>query len=277
MKNKIMAVVVVYEKKLAEVSSLTVLNEAIKQGMLSHLLLYDNSLKTQETDAIVENQINYIHDSTNSGLSKAYNTAYKEVLSNGDNLLLLLDQDTQIDLNYLKELVNLKVGTDVGAILPLIKANDLQISPVYTDEYINKNSKNVSPGIVQKSLMAINSGTVLPIATIEEIGGFNQEFPLDYLDHWLFWKLGKLNKKFIVLDHTFAHELSVLDYSQVSAKRYESIITAETLYYTKYNTENLSTHRKHLKKRLLKQYLTVKNRNIYKRTISEIKKLARSN
>ncbi len=274
MKNQITAIVVVYQKTLQEVPSLGILNEALNQGMLNELIIYDNS-HDEQTPYVINPLIHYAHNRHNVGLAKAYNYALARANQRKDNLLLLLDQDTEVPMSYLSSLTQVDITHQVAACLPLINSGGYQISPIYVDQYIGKESKNVPVGATTTPLMAINSGATISIRALNEIDGFNEEFPLDYLDHWLFWRLSQLKKVFLVMDQTLEHDLSVLDYSQVSTKRYESIIQSETLYFTKYNTDKLAAHRRHLKKRLAKQFLTVKNREIYKRTLAEIKRLKR--
>ncbi|WP_314065797.1 glycosyltransferase [uncultured Vagococcus sp.] len=272
MKNQITAIVVVYQKKLNAVPSLVILEEALNQGILSELIIYDNSYDEQKSH-MISPLIHYVHNRQNVGLAMAYNYALARANQKDANLLLLLDQDTEVPMSYLSSLTQVDVTYHLAACLPLIYSGGNQISPVYVDNYIGKESKNVPVGLTTTPLMAINSGAAISVSALKEIGGFNEEFPLDYLDHWLFWRLSQLNKEFLVMDETLAHDLSVLDYSQVSTQRYESIIRSETLYFTKYNIDNLVPHRRHLKKRLAKQFLTVKNREIYKRTLVEIKRL----
>ncbi|MBP1043679.1 glycosyltransferase [Vagococcus sp. BWB3-3] len=272
MGNKITAVIVIYEKKLSEIASLKILREALDKKLLKELLIYDNSLETQPDEQFVY-PISYIHDASNSGLAIAYNCALELAKKNDSQLLLLLDQDTELPLSYFEKLVNLSLTSDIGACLPLIESEGRQISPVYTDQYISMRSQSVASGLCTKPLMAINSGAALLVQAITDIGGFNQEFPLDYLDHWLFWRLNQSGKNYYVLNQALEHDLSVLDYRHVSFKRYESIIQSETLYYTKYCRERLAMHKKHLRKRVLKQFLTVKNRDIYRRTLVEMRKL----
>lgn len=275
MTNQITAVIVIYEKKLNEVSSLTSLKEAVDQQLLSEVLIYDNS-RERQSDALFKGSLTYRHDSSNSGLATAYNLALEMAKINQSQWLLLLDQDTELTLSYFEELVTKSASPEIGGCLPVIQSKGRQISPVYVDDYISINSQNVNSGLCTKPLMAINSGAALSVQAMMDIGGFNQEFPLDYLDHWLFWRLNQAGKHYYVLNQVLEHDLSVLDYSQVSLKRYESIIQSETLYYTHYCQEKLDTHKKHLRKRVLKQFLTVKNRAIYRRTLVEMRKLKES-
>lgn len=276
MKNQVMAIMVIYQKKIEEINLYPVLCEALKKGYLQQLMIYDNSIEGQNCGTFLKDGIEYIHDKSNSGLAKAYNKAFRKATEYDVDLLMLLDHDTEIELDYFKTLTELEIGDDVGAILPIVQVNGNQISPVYTDEYISVKSKMVSTGIIKQSLMAINSGSTIPVKVITEIGGFNEDFPLDFLDHWIFWRLNNSKKMYIVLNQIIEHDLSVLDYNKVSQTRYESIVKAESLYYRNYNKEKLDLHRKHLNKRVLKQFLTVKNRKIYKTTIMEMISLARS-
>jgi hypothetical protein len=110
--------------------------------------------------------------------------------------------------------------------------------------------------------MAINSGAVIRVAFLKEIGGFNEEFPLDYLDHWLFYEIYAKNYKTFVLDIYLHHDLSVMDYNSISLTRYKSILHSEFTFYKKYKRELFPEYRKQLFKRLLKQIITVKNKKI---------------
>ena len=58
-------------------------------------------------------------------------------------------------------------------------------------------------------MQAFNSGAVLRLSALDEIGGFDESFPLDYLDHTTFRQLQRKEHSVYVLHSTLAHELSV--------------------------------------------------------------------
>ena len=158
----------------------------------------------------------------------------------------------------------------VAVYVPIVEANGQQISPVYSDQYVGLKGAKPTAGIANQPLMAINSGTVITAETLRWLEGFSEEFPLDYLDHWFFYQA---NKKIEVLPVHLKQELSVLDYRTMSSQRYRSIIEAETLFYRRYDQEKFSHHRRHLFLRSSKQFLTVKNRQIWRQTLAEFLKL----
>lgn len=276
MKHTLVIVLVLYKKKLIECPSYNALFYAVTKKKNIHLLIYDNSPEEQ-VDVLFKNaQVRYIHDPVNPGLAKAYNEGlqlFKEVSA---QLLLLLDQDTEIDYPYLDQLTSLEDLETVGAFVPNVFSGERKISPVFSEEYVGGSSSSPEIGKTRQRLMAVNSGTVLTERGLSAIGVFNEAFPLDFLDHWLFWKLYQEQQTIEVLDMTLAHDLSVLDYSKVSLERYESIITAERLFYQTYDKNMLTVHTKHLIKRTIKQFLTVKNRNIWRRTWREYRLLVRA-
>ena len=105
--------------------------------------------------------------------------------------------------------------------------------------------------------MIINSGTALRIKFLNEIDGYNLLFPLDYLDHWLCWRIFVEEKQINILSNELQHTLSVLDYANhMNLYRYQAILSAEKCYYSLYNTQLLPQYRRQLLLRGCKQILT---------------------
>ncbi|MHC5373447.1 glycosyltransferase family protein [Enterococcus sp. LJL120] len=269
--NKITVVVVLYQEKITDLPSLPVL-EKLTSKKNFQLIFYDNSPQPQENPLTV-GQVLYHHDQRNLGLATAYNYAWHQAQQFGADALLLLDDDTALTENYLHTIASIAIEATTGAIVPQIFAGGQQISPVFADVYINRDSQFPPPGSCQRHVMAINSGSLIPLALLGNIGGFNEAFPLDFLDHWLFWKVFQQGYTVEILDSQLQHQLSVLDYSKVSNQRYQSILTAEANYYQQYQQELLPNHKKQLLKRLVKQFIKVKNRKIWRQTLAAYKNL----
>ena len=97
-------------------------------------------------------------------------------------------------------------------------------------------------GFPAREIMALNSGTLLRISAIREVGGFNPTFWLDYLDHWLFNRLYRSDFMVYVLDAVLSHELSVKSFGNMPVARYKNILVAEGEFYKccKSQAENLA-------------------------------------
>lgn len=266
---KLMAVTVLYQKKIEELPFYP-LFPYLKEKQIS-LLIYDNSPTAQAFQD--DTCVTYVHDKRNIGLVPAYNLAFQLAKEKSCEGLLLLDHDTSITKDYLALLQEELFQEKTGSMVPQIKTASGIISPLKANQYINHNFEALLPGKYAPSYMAINSGSVISVSALEKIGGFNEEFPLDFLDHWLFFALGKAGYEMKVLPQVIDHDLSVLDYGQVSHRRYESILKGETTFYTKHHQELLSAHKTQLLKRTLKQFLKVSDKHFYKRTFKEYRKL----
>ncbi|MGX7149239.1 glycosyltransferase [Enterococcus ureasiticus] len=273
MENKLVITIVLYQTEISQTPSYDYIKEIINKKNFVHLLVYDNSQKPQENELFYYDNVHYIHDETNPGLAKAYNIGIKYFNQIQGGLLLLLDQDSLLDSTYLDTLLTMSLEDEVVAYVPIVFSHGRQISPVFSDQYIGCRSELPKAGIYSQRLMSINSGAVLSKELLKSIGFFNEEFPLDFLDHWLFYEIHQLGKKICVLDYRMEHELSVLNYEKLSSQRYESIIRAETLFYQKYDRNKFHTHRRHLLLRTIKQFFLVKNRNIWRRTFIEYQAL----
>lgn len=271
--NKLVITLVLYQTEFSKTPSYDYLKRVIIEKKSVYLFIYDNSPEVQDDDVFHLENVQYIHDEANPGLAKAYNAGRQYLMAVQGDLMLLLDQDTLLDECYLETILDLTLNKDVGAYVPIVNSHGRQISPVFSDEYVGGRSELPKVGGYSQRLMSINSGTVLPKETLKSIGQFNLDFPLDFLDHWLFWKIHQAGKKISVLDHQLTHDLSVLDYGKINNKRYESILHGETLFYQKYDQDKFNQHRKHLLLRTIKQFLRVKNRQIWRRTFLEYRSL----
>lgn len=260
-------VLVLYQTLWNEVAAKDLLTKWLTQNRLAGLLIYDNSPKAQQHPDFHLPKVTYQHHPENLGIAIAYQTAYAN-LAQEINWLMLLDQDTQLTEDYLKqaEQVIKTNHSNLAAIVPKVFADNRQISPIAADQYIRSGFQEIASGITNNRIMAINSGSIWQRDFLNMIGGFNLTFPLDFLDHWLFYMVYQKQWQVAILNTHLLHDLSVFNYDKVSSVRYQSILTAESRYYTFYETKWLATHRKQLLKRMAKQFLTVKNRRIWKLT-----------
>jgi GT2 family glycosyltransferase len=264
---KLTIVVVFYKQKIAESKTFSTFMKAMKgrktNGM--DLILYDNSPDEQHfnPEDYPEWQVTYIHDPRNLGIATAYNFALASANGTGSDWLLLFDHDTEVTEQYAAEFLHEpQVNETIAAVVPKINSAGTMISPVYSHSLRPLTEERPLPGVQETPVMAINSGSLLRVGFLNEIGGFNEEFPLDYLDHWLFYEIYARDKNVLLVDVALEHELSVMDYSNVSLRRYQSILDAEMKFYSEYKKDLSGPYKKQLCKRLLKQILLVKNKQI---------------
>lgn len=264
---KIVVVIVLYQQRFSQSPSFDLLMKAVKEKKIQ-LVVYDNSpVKQLEPLLEQDKDISYYHDPSNPGLATAYNYALNHAQQN-IRYFVTLDHDSQLTATYFDTLLTIDWTDELVAAVPLVYAGSNQISPVFADRYINRQVEKVDRSqLSQRRIMAINSGAVFSIKFLKEIGGFNLDFPLDFLDHWLFWTIYQFKKTVFILPEKMEHDLSVLDYQKVSVTRYQSILKAEKTFYQNYDKEMLPRHRKQLLFRTVKQFLTVRNRKIWRLTL----------
>lgn len=267
---KFSIVVVLYNKKVTALPIYPILKRLLNADI--PVLCYDNSQIEQEVP-FAHPLLTYYHDPRNLGLTPGYNMALESAIKSGQEGILLLDHDSNFDFSFIEKLLEIPFNPKVGAIVPKVVADGSQISPILADRYISSGYTVLKEGVYKAPYMAINSGSLINVKALEKIGGFNEEFPLDFLDHWLFWRLGKEDYYLKVLDYAIDHDLSVLDYKKVSHNRYESILTGESKFYSKYETTFLAPYKKQLLKRTIKQLLTVHDSFFWKRTLKAFRKM----
>ncbi|MGI8385416.1 glycosyltransferase [Robertmurraya sp. P23] len=274
---KLTIVAVLYKQKIEESKTFQTLNKAFvtrpNMSVETELVIYDNSPDSQKctVEEKLWGKVQYIHDHRNLGLATAYNYAFQAAKENGSKWLLLLDHDTELTEDYVDQIgSNLDVDPTIAAVVPRVFSEETMISPVVADALRPLKTEKLQAGLQEKPTMAINSGSLIRVSFIEENDGFNKNFPLDYLDHWLFHEIYAKGYKVLVLEASLNHELSVLDYSRVSLERYRSILDTEIYYFKNYKNELLPAYKIQLMKRLLKQVAVVKNKKIAAYTLRRI-------
>ncbi|MBV7389849.1 MULTISPECIES: glycosyltransferase [Enterococcus] len=223
---------------------------------LAEIILFDNSPKTYCPNDLPA-QFTYMHSEENVGLAKAYNYALNFSKDKID-WLITFDQDTVVTAEYLALMIEnqKQVSDTIVAIAPIIQNGEQQISPVSSNTLRPLKEKKIAPNqIYLQNIMVINSGTAVKVEFLKEINGYNEEFPLDYLDHWLSWEIFAEGKEIEIIDTDLQHDLSVLNYQQVSLVRYQSILNAETKYFSKYQTKLAKTYSKQLLLRVMKHLI----------------------
>ena len=216
--NKILYIVVIYGIRREESPAWTTL----------HAVLDDADL--------------YVHDNTeeNVFLAKAYNKGLRYAKEHGYTWIVLLDADTRVTEQYLKT-----VQEVVESQAP---------ESAYCPVLIGENGRQLSPKKEYGIPVAFNSGLLLPVAVMECVGGFNEDYPLDYLDYWLCYRLQQLHIALHTLPVHLTHTLSLQDYAHMPERRYQSLLEAEKRFAQE--AGNTRRYKWHLLGRWLKWAIT---------------------
>jgi glycosyltransferase involved in cell wall biosynthesis len=201
------------------------------------VLLWDNS-PGPETDRELPDEVAYFADPSNSGLATAYNRAREWAGLHGSEWLLTLDQDTAVPENFfLKMAAAARVSTrhaGIGAIVPQIAAGGKQLSPNWFEfGALPRWWPSGYIGVPREPVFAFNSGAMLRLAALEQIGGYDPRFWLDNSDAMIFSKLHEYGKRvYIAGDIQVEHEFSMKDMQRrMSPERYENALFAETAFW----------------------------------------------
>ena len=159
---------------------------------LDLLVIWDNSplvanIKKKILEPLVgeTDKIIWHGDGHNYCIAPAINYAWHYAQENGFDLILLMDQDSQwVDFySYITEVNRRFHASQKNVFCPYIPSDD-------TFE-ITKDA--------QEKKIFINSGTVIPTSILSEIGGADEAFPLDALDHDLAIRIQKAGYKIVSL------------------------------------------------------------------------------
>jgi len=159
----------------------------------------------------------YVHDNTKNNifLAGAYNKAYRYAREMGYRRMVIIDDDTEITKEYVAELQEIAARNE---------------EKVYVPKLADKREKRLSPFKTHGRVTAFNSGVVIPIKVMEKVGGFSENYPLDYSDYWFFLQLHRRGIEVSEMQSELLHELSINDYEGVTRERYLSLLKAENRF-----------------------------------------------
>jgi GT2 family glycosyltransferase len=231
------------------------------------ILVQDNSPEAQLPEFILGSErFEYFHTPTNPGLAAAYNLALAKAKSGRIPWLLTLDQDTALDRHFfLQLLAALESGESekACAYVPELVKDGLVLSPQIVGKVFHHRVPFGFSGFVAEPIVAFNSATCLSVPALLAIGGFPQEYWLDYLDHIVFYRLQAAGGRVYVLNSQLAHSLSLQNIeSEVSIERYSNVLAAEWRFVRdSSSTVGSIIHRLRLLKRALVHALKLKNKS----------------
>lgn len=244
----VLAVIVLHRRVPSQSETVCSLGQILKTNpdleKSFSVIIYDNSPQQQggEVAANFPVPVLYKHDPTNPGLAPAYNFALGIAGENQHEWLLLLDQDTPVTYGFLTELIacakTLRLQPQVGAIVPKLLVDGKIYSPLahfidHLRHQYRRSNHAVSrqmAGLQDGRLSAYNSGAALRVQALQSIGGFPQEYWLDYLDHAVFHALFVRGYRLYVLRTEIKHDASQAAMGHVPAWRQRNLLLAQSRF-----------------------------------------------
>ena len=134
------------------------------------ILIDNNSLNIDEVDKLVSEFSNVllIRNEKNEGIARALNQILESSISLGINYLLTLDQDSFLQLNYLKKMMEY-IEDDVAIVCPEIIDLNKKKNKLISEEYAE----------IER---CITSGSLMNLNTCKEVGIFDEKMFIDYVD-----------------------------------------------------------------------------------------------
>ena len=201
------------------------------------VLLWDNSPMAGAGEALPEG-VAYFADDSNSGLATAYNRALEWAQLHGAEWLLTLDQDTAVPAEFFEKMAAAAMESSrysgIGAVVPQIAAGGKQLSPNWFQlGAIPRWYRSGYTGLPAEPVFAFNSGAMLRVDALKQVGGYDLRFWLDDSDAMIFSKLHEHGKRvYIAGDIQVEHEFSMKDMQgRMSAVRYRNALLAETAFW----------------------------------------------
>ncbi len=220
-----LVVIVLYNTSLSESITFQTLEKSFYRGDISFkidLLVCDNSLVEQtnidETNKNGHFTIRYLHDPENPGVSQSYNRAAELAGVFHKKWLLILDQDTEIPQNAVsvyQKTVN--QFPDYPVYAPQLYSGSLLYSPCQYWFRKGSNLPAVQPGVHKmQNRNVLNSGLLIDLNAFRKVGGYDEVVQLYFSDFVFFDKMKKHFRKFVVIDCRLEHQLSSVDYSNIT-------------------------------------------------------------
>lgn len=208
---KILCIIVLYNQSLYDTLSYKTCIKSYLGTNDFKLFIYDNSTKPQHSQDEFDDII-YLSNPQNPGLSVAYNCGAKYASELGYEWMLILDQDTLFpDNRYISVFREAyEENKTIKLFAPrAVAARNAHLSPSYIFHHIPR-SKKIALGAVYSisNMTLINSGLIINVSAFWEIGGYNENVFLDFSDHQFIERFKTLFSDFFLLDYTIVQDFS---------------------------------------------------------------------
>jgi GT2 family glycosyltransferase len=189
----------------------------LSQSGVNRILLYENSPEPQN-QCYESPTVCYHHDAANGGVSAAYNYGADLAEKLGDvDALLLLDEDTQFQPDYLSRLQSaLEQHPDISLFVPqVLYAGEEPFSPIHRGLRRKRGALLGEGRYSLKRYLPVNSGACIRLLAFRQAGGYNAKIRLDFADFDFFSRLAEVSATFYRVDsiarQSFSNEETRVD------------------------------------------------------------------
>ncbi len=233
--NKILILTVLYKQTFEESSTIRCLKAHSQDFKFPHKILIYNNYPEQRVEADGTFDCEVVNAEKNEFLAGPYNFAWRKAVAEGYDWLLLFDQDSAPSLAFFSELnEKLSIADErTAAIVPLIDSDGVRVSPLVLTKSVGPFCRKPNTTIESKLganeyLSAINSCSCMSVRAVTAINGFSEEFPLDYLDSWIFWEFSNKGYSVIPMSAVVQHSLSIAkSFCYMGVTRYTAYMEAK--------------------------------------------------
>lgn len=241
--SETLATVVLYNTSLESSPTFQTLGNALRaMGLSMDILVYDNSSFPQKVQSTDTWQVHYIHDSSNGGVSKAYNAAFEIAKRNGKKWLLLLDQDTSYPPSFFSEYYDsMSQYPDQQVFVSRLSDASGMVSPLQFRSGGGKRVQYMKPGVYSiHDFKFHNCGVWISASTFEKAGGYDENLPLDFSDFSFTDRLRKGTSNFVVTSVAGTHPLAATSIASLDERltRFKSYMKAGRYYKSNYRPED---------------------------------------
>ena len=201
--ESLLIVIVIYNRSLEDCESFQSVLQMTEKGSDLNIYIYDNSKLPQKINFRQGISTVYYHDSNNSGVSIAYNQGAIHAKKSNKKWLLLLDQDTTLPSNLLKEYKSsIEKHSKIRLFVPILLLNNDRIfSPCLYKFKRGFHPKKIYSGVHSLYKLApVNSGMLIHLDSFLNAGGYNNKVKLDFSDFQFIERFRKMHSEFYVLD-----------------------------------------------------------------------------
>lgn len=216
--KKILFAIVTYREKYWESKSFLTLVQSFKESGKElkelNIIIFDNTdIKDWHLELSINHSninLSYFSDSSNPGISKAYNKINAFALKNNFEWIVFLDQDTSLPIEAYSKYQNKITNSQKSLVaVPIVYAGKKIISPSRFFLHRSILFKKVNANFLDfNNLRCINSGLIINTQFYDSIGGYNENLKLDFCDHDFIEKVKKKINLLEVLNIIFIQDFS---------------------------------------------------------------------
>ena len=209
---KILGIIVLYNCRLFESVSY---KKCIEPGLSNDnfsVFVYDNSPTPCHIQSdFSDSKIVYVSDTSNPGVSKAYNKGAQYAREHGFDWVLLLDQDTDFqDDNYVEYITKqIKNAPNILLVPQVFKRGANVFSPLSMWHHIPRGKGfETDHSYKLQNVSIINSGMLVNVYAFFKVGGYNENVPLDLADFQFIYRLQKEFEEFYLMGYRLIQSFS---------------------------------------------------------------------